>query len=393
MNREPFTPPPRILMGPGPAAVDPRVLAAMSHTLLGHLDPVFLSVMDDVRGMLRQVFRTGNPLTLAVSGTGTAGMEAAICNLVEPADRVIVGVAGYFGARMAEMVRRCGGEALVVETTWGTPVPPERIEQALRDARGSVKAVALVHAETSTGVLQPLADIVRLAHAAGSLVIVDAVTSLGGVGLGIDAVPVSAPDSGDDSAIDACYSGTQKCLGAPPGMAPITLGPRATEAIRNRRSPVFSFNLDLTLLDRYWGRERAYHHTAPINTVYAVREALRLVLEEGLEARAARHRKVHEQLLKGVEGLGLEFLVDTPYRLPMLNTLRIPEGVDDRAVRTRLLEEHNIEIGGGLGPLAGKIWRVGLMGYSAREENVARFLTAMRIILGAPRMSRPRRTV
>jgi alanine-glyoxylate transaminase/serine-glyoxylate transaminase/serine-pyruvate transaminase len=337
--------------------------------------------MDDVRGMLRQVFRTDNPLTLAVSGTGTAGMEAAICNLVEPGDKVIVGVAGYFGARMAEMVRRCGGEAIVVETTWGTPVPPDRIEQALRFAESAVKAVAIVHAETSTGVLQPLDEIVQLAHAAGSLVIVDAVTSLGGVGLAID-----------DMGLDACYGGTQKCLGAPPGMAPITLGPRAAEAIGKRRSPVFSFNLDLALLDRYWGRERVYHHTAPINTVYAVREALRLVLEEGLEARAARHLKVHEQLLKGVEGLGLTFLVDAPHRLPVLNALRIPEGVDDRAVRTRLLEEHNIEIGGGLGPLAGKIWRVGLMGYSAREENVARFLTAMRIILGAPRMSRPRRT-
>lgn len=383
MSGDPFTPPPRILMGPGPSAVDPRVLSAMSHALLGHLDPVFLKVMDDVREMLRLVFRTSNSLTLAVSGTGTAGMEAAIVNALEPGDRVVVGVAGYFGARMAEMARRAGAEPIVVETAWGSPIPPERIERALRAAPGPVKAVALVHAETSTGMLQPLDDIQRLAHAAGALVILDAVTSLGGVDLGVDAV-------GGDR-IDICYSGTQKCLGAPPGMAPITVSDRATESIRSRRVPVVSFNLDLELLDRYWGRERAYHHTAPINMVYALREALRLVLAEGLEARVLRHRRVHEQLRDGIEGLGLEFLVDAPHRLPVLNALRVPEGIDDRAVRARLLEEHGIEIGGGLGPLAGKIWRVGLMGYSAREENVARFLTAMRIILGAPRMSRPRR--
>jgi alanine-glyoxylate transaminase/serine-glyoxylate transaminase/serine-pyruvate transaminase len=381
LRYDPFAPPPRLLMGPGPAGVDPRVLSAMSHTLMGHLDPVFLRVMDDVRDMLRQVFRTANPLTLAISGTGTAGMEAAIANVVEPGDRVVVGVAGYFGARMADMVRRTGGTALVVETDWGTALPPERIEQALRAAEGPVKAVAFVHAETSTGVLQPLDDIVRIAHEAGALAIVDAVTSLGGVALDVDAAD-----------IDVCYSGTQKCLGAPPGMAPISVNARAEAAIRSRRSPIVSFNLDLTLLEKYWGRDRAYHHTAPINTVYAVREALRLVLEEGIETRVARHRKVHDQLRKGVEGLGLEFLVDEAHRLPVLNTLRVPDGVDDKTVRARLLDEHNIEIGAGFGPLAGRIWRVGLMGYSAREENVARFLTAMRIILGAPRMSRPRRT-
>ena len=374
--------PPRILMGPGPAGVDPRVLAAMSHTLLGHLDPSFLAIMDEVSGMLRQVFRTGNPLTLAISGTGTAGMEAAITNVIEPGDRVVIGVAGYFGARMAEMARRAGGEVTTVEAPWGTPVPPERMLESLHAAssRGPVKAVGIVHAETSTGVLQPLDEIVRLAHDAGALVIVDAVTSLGGVPLDVDG-----------AGIDVCYSGTQKCLGAPPGMAPITVGRRAADAIRSRGTTVASFNLDLTLLERYWGKEHAYHHTAPINSVYAVREALRLVIEEGIEARAARHRKVHEQLARGVEGLGLEFLVEERHRLPVLNALRVPEWVDDKMVRGRLLSEHNIEIGGGLGPLAGRIWRVGLMGYSARDENVARFLTAMRIILGAPRMSRPAR--
>ena len=384
---EPFHPPPRILLGPGPAAVDPLVLAAMSRTLLGHLDPVFLSVMDDVRVMLREVFRTSNEWTLAVSGTGTAGMEAGVTNLVQPGDRAVVCVAGYFGARMAEMVRRAGGEPILVDTAWGDVVAPELVEKALSDAAAAgapARVVGLVHAETSTGVLQPLDDIVRIAHAHGALVIVDAVTSLGGVPLDVDGC------AGGEG-IDLCYSGSQKCLGSPPGMAPLTAGHRAQKAIQARRTPPVSFNLDLSLLDAYWGRQRAYHHTAPINSVYAMREALRLVLEEGLEQRAARHRRVHEQLRRGVEGLGLEFLVPEKIRLPVLNTLKIPDGVDDRMVRGRLLSEHNIEIGGGLGPLAGKVWRVGLMGSSAREENVARFLTAMRIILGAPRMSKPSR--
>ena len=369
-------------MGPGPAGVDPRVLAAMSHTLLGHLDPSFLAIMDEVSGMLRDVFRTANPLTLAISGTGTAGMEAAVTNIVEPGDRVVIGVAGYFGARMAEMARRASAVVTTVDAAWGTPVAPDQVQEALRAAasQGPVKAVGIVHAETSTGVLQPLDEIIRIAHDAGALIIVDAVTSLGGVPLDVDG-----------AGIDVCYSGTQKCVGSPPGMAPITVARRAADAIRSRSTPVASFNLDLGLLETYWGKQHAYHHTAPINAVYALREALRLVLEEGLEARAARHRRVHEQLARGVEGLGLEFLVDARYRLPVLNALRIPEGVDDKMVRGRLLAEHNIEIGGGLGPLAGKVWRVGLMGYSARDENVARFLTAMRIILGAPRMSRPLR--
>jgi alanine-glyoxylate transaminase/serine-glyoxylate transaminase/serine-pyruvate transaminase len=359
----------------------------MTHALLGHLDPLFLGVMQDVREMLRHVFRTSHPLTLAISGTGTAGMEAAIVNVVQPSDRVVVCVAGYFGARMAEMVRRAGGEPILVEAPWGEVVPAGRVEETLRSARRSgapARAVCLVHAETSTGVLQPLDDIVRLAHAHGAIVVADAVTSLGGVPLDVDG-------AGGGEGIDLCYSGTQKCLGAPPGLAPITAGARAVSAIEARRTPPVSFNLDLRLLERYWGADRAYHHTAPINTVYALREALRLVLEEGLESRFERHRRVHDQLRRGVEGLGLRFLVEERWRLPVLNTLEVPEGVDDRAVRARLLEEHGIEIGGGLGPLAGRVWRVGLMGYSAREENVARFLTAMRIILGAPRMSRPPR--
>ncbi len=376
------TPPLRILMGPGPSGADPRVLAALSRPVLGHLDPAFLAIMDDIRGMLRRVFRTANPVTLAVSGTGTAGMEAAVANVVEPGDRVVIGVAGYFGARMADMVGRVGGKPIAVEAPWGKPLDPDRMKEAIRSAAsaGRIKAVGIVHAETSTGVLQPLEAILRDARDHGALTIVDTVTSLGGV-------PVDV----DGTGIDLCYSGSQKCLGAPPGLAPITAGPPAMAALESRSSPPVSFNLDLNLLERYWGRERAYHHTAPANAFYALREALGLILEEGLEARFARHRRVYEQLRLGVEGLGLEFLVEEPFRLPVLTTLRIPEGVDDKSVRSRLLTEHNIEIGGGLGPLAGKVWRVGLMGYSAREENVARFLTAMRIILGAPRMSRPGR--
>ncbi len=375
-----FVPPPRLLMGPGPSGVDPRVLAAMARAPLGHLDPAFTSLMTDVAAMLRQVFGTGNPLTLAISGTGTAGMQAALANVVEPGDAVVVGVCGYFGARMAEMARRLGAVVKVVEAPWGTPVPAGAMEAALRAIDGPVKVVAIVHAETSTGVRQEIEAIGRLARARGALLIVDAVTSLGGLPLSVD-----------QDGIDLCYSGTQKCVGAPPGMAPLTAGPRAVEAMKQRRSPCTSFNLDLLQLESYWGAAKSYHHTAPINAVYALHEALGLLLEEGLEARHARHRRAHEQLARGMEGLGLEFLVAPADRLPMLNALRVPDGVDDGAVRGRLLTEHNIEIGGGLGPLAGKVWRVGLMGYSAREENVARFLTAMRIILGAPRMSRPRK--
>jgi alanine-glyoxylate transaminase/serine-glyoxylate transaminase/serine-pyruvate transaminase len=375
----PFQPPARLLLGPGPSAVDPRVLTASSLTLLGHLDPAFLQVMDDVAAMLRQVFRTQNPCTLAVPGTGTSGMEAAVMNVAEAGDRVVVGVAGYFGARMAEMVRRAGATPIVVEAAWGRPVPAEAIAAALAGVDGPVKAVGIVHAETSTGVLQPLDEIIQLAHERGALAIVDAVTSLGGIPLDVDAL-----------GIDVCYSGTQKCIGSPPGLAPITVSPRALAVIEKRRTPPATFYMDLRLLQGYW-RDRAYHHTSPIQSLYALREALRLLLEEGLEPRWERHRRVHDQLARGAGGLGLEFLVEAAHRLPVLNTLRVPAAVDDRTVRQRLLQEHGIEIGGGLGPLAGSVWRVGLMGYSAREENVARLLTALRIILGAPRMSKPPR--
>ena len=371
-------------MGPGPSAVDPRVLSAMGGSVLDHLDPVFLSMMDRTRSMLRQVFRTANDATLAIAGTGTAAMEAAIANVVEPGDQVVVGVAGYFGGRMADIARRCGGNVTVVETEWGRPVEPDTLKSALDRIVGPVKAVCIVHAETSTGVLQPLDVIVRLAHARDALAVVDAVTSLGGV-------PVDVDGAAGGEGIDVCYSGAQKCLGASPGLSPLTAGNRAMEVIRKRKHPPFSFNLDLLLLEKYWGKERAYHHTSPCSLFYGLNEALTLLLEEGLEKRLERHRRVHERLLLGTEGLGLEFVVDAEHRLPVLNALRVPDGVDEGDVRRRLLSEHNIEIGAGLGPWKGKVWRVGLMGYSAREENVARFLTAMRIILGAGRMSRPRK--
>jgi len=378
-------PPTRLLMGPGPGVVEPRVLAAMAQPTLGHLDPAFLAVMDSIAAMLRQAFRTSNPLTLTISGTGTAGMEAAVANLIEPSDRAVVCVAGYFGARIAEMVRRVGGEPILVEAPWGRPVPAEDLEKALASTAGPIKAVALVHAETSTGVLQPLDDAIRLAHARGALVIVDAVTSLGGIPLDVDG-------AGGGEGIDVCYSGSQKCLGGPPGLAPITVGPRAHAMLRKRATPPVSFALDLMLLSDYWGERRSYHHTAPSNGYYGLAEALEILIAEGLENRWARHRAAHERLAAGASGLGLEFLAAPEHRLPVLNALRVPDGVDEKSVRARLLSEHNIEIGGGLGPLAGRIWRVGLMGGSAREENVSRLLTALRIILGAGRMSRPGRS-
>ena len=376
--------PQRLLMGPGPSAVEPRVLAAMAQPTLGHLDPMFLVVMDSIASMLRQTFQTNNPLTLTLSGTGTAGMEAAVANVIEPSDRAVVCVSGYFGARIAEMVRRVGGEPILVEVPWGRPVPPEDLKRTLDSVSGPIKAVALVHAETSTGVLQPLDDAIRLAHARGALVMVDAVTSLGGVPLDVDG-------AGGGEGIDVCYSGSQKCLGGPPGLAPITVGPRAHALLKKRTRPPVSFALDLLLLEAYWSAARTYHHTAPSNAYYGLAEALQILSAEGLESRWARHRAAHERLALGASGLGLEFLAEPQDRLPMLNTLRVPEGVDEKSVRARLLSEHNIEIGGGLGPLAGTIWRVGLMGGSAREECVARLLTALRIILGAGRMSHPGR--
>ena len=368
-----FTPPARLLLGPGPSQVHPRVLRAMAAPLLGHLDPAFVAMMEDVKRLLRFVFATENPLTLPISGTGSAGMEAAIVNLVEPGDEVVVGVNGVFGTRLAEVVERAGATAVRVEAPWGRVVRAEQIEAALRGCRRP-KLLALVHAETSTGVWQPLEDAVRLAHDHGALFLTDCVTSLGGVPVEIDAW-----------GIDAAYSGTQKCLSCPPGLAPVTFGPRALDALHGRKTRVQSWYLDLTLLERYWGEERVYHHTAPISMNYALLEALRLVAEEGLPARFARHRLNHAALAAGLAALGLELAAEEGHRLPMLNAVTVPEGVDEARVRGQLLAGHGIEIGGGLGPMKGRVWRIGLMGESSQRVHVLAVLAALEEALRAER--------
>jgi len=359
-----LNPPLRTLLGPGPSTVHPRVYQAMMAPVLGHLDPDFLKIMDETRELLRAAFRTQSEHTIAVSGTGSAGMEACVANLIEPGDRAVVCINGYFGERIAEMASRYGAEVVRVEAEWGRIIEPEAVEAALKVMR--TKLVAIVHAETSTGVMQPLSDIVRLAHAHDALLLVDAVTSFAGCELAVD-----------DWDIDATYSATQKCLSAPPGLAPVTLGPRASAALSSRETKVRSWYLDMTLLDNYWGGKRAYHHTAPISMVYALREALRLALEEGLEARIARHRRNGEALWAGLQAMGLALHAAESYRLPVLTTVRIPEGIDDLKLRRALLYQHSIEIGGGLGPLAGKVWRIGLMGHSSLAENVLGALQAL----------------
>jgi alanine-glyoxylate transaminase/serine-glyoxylate transaminase/serine-pyruvate transaminase len=343
----------------------------MSTPLLGHLDPEFLVIMNEVQAMLRAVFQTENPFTNAVSGTGSAGMEAALVNLIEPGDKVIVCVSGVFGSRMADIVGRCGGALVKLEVPWGQIFPLERIEEALRK-EGKVKAVALVHAETSTGAQQPLDGLGSLCRDHGALLVVDAVTSLGGV-------PVEV----DRNGIDVCYSGTQKCLSCPPGLAPLTFSSRALEAVRARKHKVQSWYLDVSMIADYWAEgKRAYHHTAPISMVYAIREALRLVLEEGLEKRFARHRRHAAALMAGLAELGCTPNAAEGHRLPTLNCVKTPEGVDEAPIRKAILAEHHIEIGGGLGPLVGKIWRIGLMGESARQENVLAVLAALEQTLG-----------
>ena len=364
-----FQPPKRLLLGPGPSPVDDRVLAAMAEPLLGHLDPLFLRCMDDVQNLLRYVFETENRVTIPISATGSAGMEAALVNVIERGDDVVVCINGVFGQRMRDIVERAGGNAIVVEAEWGRTIDTNKIEAALKSCRP--KALALVHAETSTGALQDLSGLSELAHRHNALLIVDAVTSLGG-----------HPVSVDRNGIDICYSGTQKCLGAPPGLAPITFNERAIELIRARRSKVQSWYLDITLVEHYWGDDRTYHHTAPISMNYALREALRLLHEEGLEARWRRHELNHRALVKGVEAMGLRMAVAEGQRLWSLNAISVPEGVDDMRVRARLLEE-NIEIGGGLGPMKGRIWRVGLMGSGSTRENVGVVLAALHRALKA----------
>jgi len=350
-------PPRRILMGPGPSDTHPRVLAALGAPTVGHLDPYFIQVMDDTQKMLREVFRTKNELTLAVSGTGSAGMETCVVNLIEPGDKMVVCVNGVFGGRMADVAERAGAIVTKLEKPYGEIFTTQEIADAVKAV--APKVVGIVHAETSTGAWQPLEEISKVVHDGGALLLVDAVTSLGGVPLEVDAW-----------GIDAVYSGTQKCLSCPPGLSPVTFSPRALAALDARKTKVASWYLDLSMVRNYWGQQRAYHHTAPINMNYALREALRLVLEEGLENRQARHMKNHRALKAGIEAMGLKYAVPATHCLPMLNAIQIPDGINDVAVRSQLLNEFGIEIGGGLGSMKGKVWRIGLMGETSSQRNV-----------------------
>lgn len=361
-------PPRRTLMGPGPSGADPSVLAAMGLPILGHLDPEFMRIMDECQTMMRRVFRTANDVTLATPGTGTSGMEAAVMNLLQPGDRAIVGICGYFGERIAQMAARTGAEVTRVTAPWGSPIAPDDVERALRD--GPARLVAVVHAETSTGVRQPVEPVARLAKEAGALLLLDCVTSLGGEPVDVDAWGV-----------DAAYSGTQKCLSAPPGASPLTLSPAAWSAVQARETPANSWYLDLGLLEAYWDSRRAYHHTSPISMTYALHRALALVLEEGLEARWTRHERHGRALQRGLEAMGLALHADAAHRLSVLTTVRIPEGVDDAPVRRALLDRFGIEIGGGLGDLRGRVWRVGLMGESSTPGNVLYFLASLGCLL------------
>ena len=360
--------PQRVLLGPGPSDVPPRVLAALARPTIGHLDPVFLRVMDEVRARLREVFRTRNEMTLAVSGTGSAGMETVFVNLVEPGDRVLVAVNGVFGGRMVDVAQRCGATVEQVEAPWGRAFEQEQIIDAIRRTRP--KLVAVVNAETSTGVHQPVDRLGAAAREAGALLVIDCVTSLGGMPVEIDGWGV-----------DAAYSGTQKCLSCPPGLSPVTLSARAVEKLDRRKNKVQSWYLDLSMVRQYWGSERFYHHTAPVNMLVALHEALGVVLEEGLEKRFARHRESHEMLRAGLKELGIEYVSQEGHHLPMLNAVKIPDGVDDLTVRRRLLNEYGIEIGGGLGAFKGKAWRIGLMGHGSTKRNVALVLAALREVL------------
>ncbi|NLL61191.1 MAG: alanine--glyoxylate aminotransferase family protein [Candidatus Atribacteria bacterium] len=359
----------RILMGPGPSDVHPRVLKTMATPLVGHLDPDFLEIMNETREMLREVYQTKNELTIAISGTGSAGMEAVLVNLLEPGDKAVVCINGYFGERMADIVRRCGAEPIILNAEWGTIVEPDEVKKVLADI-GKVKLLAIVHAETSTGVRQPLEEISRLVKEAGALFVVDAVTSLAGI-----------PVETDKWQIDAIYSGTQKCISCPPGLSPVSFSEAAREVMTQRTTPIQSWYLDMKMLGSYWGQERFYHHTAPISMSYALHEALRLVLEEGLEERFKRHKLHSKALVAGLEAMGLEMVVAPEYRLPELNSVYIPEGIDDVKVRKALLSDYGIEIGGGLGKFKGKAWRIGLMGYSCSRDNVMLLLAALENIL------------
>ena len=363
-----FEPPKRLLMGPGPSNVNPKVLEAMSRPTIGHLDPRFVELMDEIKELLQYAFQTKNEVTFPVSGPGSVGMELCLVNLVEPGDKVIVCINGVFGGRMKQIVERCGGIPIVIEQDWGKAVDPQKLEETLTK-NSDVKIVAFVHAETSTGAKSDVKTLTQIAHKHNCLVVADTVTSLGGIELKID-----------EWQIDASYSGTQKCISCPPGLSPVTFNQKAIDKIKNRRTSVQSWFMDINLVLGYWGQgaKRTYHHTAPINSLYGLHEALLLLKEEGLENAWKRHQQNSELLCKGVEELGLEIFVKVDERLPELVTVTVPNGIDEAKVRSTLLTEHNIEIGAGLGALAGKIWRIGLMGYTSNEKNVTEFLSAFK---------------
>lgn len=368
----PFTPPRRILMGPGPSDVYPQVLAAQARPTIGHLDPLFIGMMDELKSLIQYAFQTANPVTMAISAPGSAGMEACFVNLVERGEKVIVCRNGVFGERMRQNVERVGAIPVLVDNAWGAPVDPMQVEDTLR-AHPDARFLAFVHAETSTGARSDARTLCALAKRYGCLTIVDAVTSLGGVELRVD-----------DWGIDAIYSGSQKCLSCVPGLSPLSFGPAAVAKLQARKTPVQSWFLDQSLVMGYWsgGGKRSYHHTAPVNALYALHESLRVLAAEGLENAWRRHAAMHVLLRDGLEALGIRFVVDAAHRLPQLNSVYIPDGVDDAAVRRELLEQFNLEIGAGLGDLAGKTWRIGLMGYGARRENVALCLAALGDVLG-----------
>ncbi|MHB8257522.1 MAG: pyridoxal-phosphate-dependent aminotransferase family protein [Acidiferrobacterales bacterium] len=371
MSIRSFNPPMRTLMGPGPSDVHPRVLAAMARPTIGHLDPAFVGMMDEVKAMLQYAFQTRNHLTMPVSAPGSAGMETCFVNLVEPGDKVVVCVNGVFGGRMKENVDRLGGVPILVENAWGDPVDPNKLEDTLR-SHGDARLVAFVHAETSTGARSDAKTLVEIAHRHDCLTIVDAVTSLGGI-----------PMKVDEWGIDAIYSGSQKCLSCTPGLSPVSLNERAIEKIKRRKSPVPSWFLDLTLVMGYWGgsNKRTYHHTAPVNALYGLHEALVMLQEEGLENAWARHEKNYHALRAGVEALGLKFIVREDSRLPQLNAIAVPANIDEAKVRQLLLSDYNLEIGAGLGALAGRIFRVGLMGQTSSMKNVVLFVNALKEVI------------
>ncbi len=362
-------PAPRILMGPGPSNVHYRVYQAMCTPVIGYLDPQLLACMDEISEMLRAVFQTKNSLTLAISGTGSSGMETSFVNFVEPEDTVIIGVNGFFAARMTEVASRCGAKVIQVDQEWGRPVEPERMIKALEE-HPEAKICGLVHGETSTGVRQPLEEIGAYCKKDDTLLVVDAVTTLGGY-------PVKV----DEWGIDVCYASSQKCLSVPPGLSPMTVSPKAMDLLRSRKTRVQSFYLDLLLLEKYWGEERVYHHTAPASMFYALREGLRIVMEEGLEARFERHQTLGDHLKMEFDHLGFKLFAREGYRLPMLTSVVLPKGVEDAPIRRRLLEEYQIEVGGGLGKLKGKVWRVGLMGETCKRQNIACLTGALKEIL------------